>query len=363
RVRVRNVGERALSPVLQVASNGGPTDQVRVEKLAAGESREVLVSFLPEKSWVGEQAGKGEHWYGEKGTGARFSSDAVKGLVVSSAEAGELLLERIEARLPEPKPLPEWLGKKPPVAGEWVRTLDEDFSGESLDEGIWDVYTENYWDKKSAFSKDNVLLGDGLVRLRYERKESHHNDDPQRKKFPFTTGYLGTYGKFVQLYGYFEARMKMPTTPGLWPAFWMMPDRGPGSKIYRQSTKHQGMEFDIMEHLTRWGPTRFNVAMHWDDYGKEHKAVGSDMIYTRPDAEGYVTCGLLWLPGKAVYYYNGEEVARWEHERISRVPSYLLFTLPQGGWDNAPLDEAQLPGDFTIDYVRVWQRKDFMKKD
>jgi hypothetical protein len=35
-----------------------------------------------------------------------------------------------------------------------------------------------------------------------------------------------------------------------------------------------------------------------------------------------------------------------------------MFTLPMGGWDNNDLDDARLPDDFTIDYVRVWQRKD-----
>jgi hypothetical protein len=35
-----------------------------------------------------------------------------------------------------------------------------------------------------------------------------------------------------------------------------------------------------------------------------------------------------------------------------------MFTLPQGGWDNNAVDDKQLPADFVVDYVRVWQRKD-----
>jgi beta-glucanase (GH16 family) len=118
------------------------------------------------------------------------------------------------------------------------------------------------------------------------------------------------------------------------------------------------MEFDIMEHLTRWGKYRYNVAFHWDGYDKNHKATGSEGLYIMPDKDGYITAGLLWLPGKAVYYANGVEVARWENERISNVQSEMMFTLPMGGWDNSPLDDALLPDDFVIDYVRAWQRKD-----
>ena len=36
----------------------------------------------------------------------------------------------------------------------------------------------------------------------------------------------------------------------------------------------------------------------------------------------------------------------------------LMFDLVTGGWDNDPLDDAKLPADFTIDYVRAWQLKE-----
>jgi hypothetical protein len=29
-----------------------------------------------------------------------------------------------------------------------------------------------------------------------------------------------------------------------------------------------------------------------------------------------------------------------------------------GGWDNNAVDDAKLPADYLIDYVRVWQRRD-----
>ena len=127
----------------------------------------------------------------------------------------------------------------------------------------------------------------------------------------------------MQRYGYFEARVKLPTAPGLWPTFWLMPDRGAaaGPQWKRQDTGNGGMEFDIMEHLTRWGPYRYNIALHWDGYGKEHKAVGSATNYVQADKDGFITSGLLWTPGSAVFYCNGRELWRWEDPRVSNVPS------------------------------------------
>jgi beta-glucanase (GH16 family) len=113
-----------------------------------------------------------------------------------------------------------------------------------------------------------------------------------------------------------------------------------------------------MEHLTRWGPHRYNIAMHWDGYQKQHKQTGNQFNYVQADQDGFLTAGLLWVPGAAVYFCNGLEVARWEDPRISNVPSDIMFTLPCGGWDNDHLDDAALPADFVIKYVRVWQRRD-----
>lgn len=188
--------------------------------------------------------------------------------------------------------------------------------------------------------------------MRYEKKTGPQNDDPTQKSSAYASGLLETYGKWTQRYGYFEARMKLPTAPGLWPAFWMMPDRGAaaGAQGKRQDTANGGMEFDIMEHLTRWGGLRYNIAMHWDSYAQgKHKQTGTERIYVQPDKDGFITAGLLWLPGLAVYYGNGREVGRWEDPRISNVPSDMMFTLPTGGWDNSRLEDAKLPDDFTID--------------
>jgi hypothetical protein len=37
---------------------------------------------------------------------------------------------------------------------------------------------------------------------------------------------------------------------------------------------------------------------------------------------------------------------------------FPIFNIVTGGWDNDPVDDAKLPADMTIDYFRVWQRKD-----
>ncbi len=363
-VELKNTGASPVSPRVRVESNRGPTDWAKAESpLAPGESRKLTVSFKSAAAWEGPEQIKAGHLQGKSGTGSQVGSDAVSGVVVAvdgvAGQEQSVAVQSILADAPVAE-IPNWLGQRPPVEGDWVLTFEDNFNGDSIDLARWNIYTENYWDKRSHFTKDNVVLGDGVVKLRYEKKRGHENDDPSRKETDYAVGFLDTYGKWAQRYGYFEARMKLPEAPGLWPAFWTMPDRGvdKGPQWVRADTKNGGMEFDILEHLTRWGPHRYNIGIHWDGYQKEHKATGTDRIYAQHDKDGFITAGLLWLPGKAVFYANGVEVARWENERVCNVRSYPILYMVSGGWDNNALDDAQLPADFVIDYIRIWQRKD-----
>jgi len=365
RVTLANVGDHPVRPSLRLESNDRRTDEIALDTpLAPGEVRTVTVPFASASIWQGPQTFPQTHVPGVGGSS--FRSDVCSAVVVSAdAESTEraLLIRSIVAGMPPREPLPAWLGRRPPVAGDWTMTFEDTFEGDTVDLSRWNVHTPNFWDRRSYFSTNNVIVADGVARLRFERRRGRSNDEPEGEERLYATGFLDTYGKWTQRYGYFESRTRLPSAPGLWPAFWTMPDRGgdPDHAVNpqwrRASTSDGGMEFDIMEHLTRWGPNRYTTAFHWDGYGDGHRATGAT-VYVQPDDEGFVTAGLLWLPGLAVYYVQGREVARWEHERVCSVQSYIKYTNVSGGWDNDPLDDRQLPDDFVIDYVRVWQRSD-----
>lgn len=350
-VTLKNVGETTVSPSAQAVSVGKKTtDRVTVtDPIRPGQSAEIVVPFMPAIPKLA----------GDKN---KFESNKVEYVALYASDAEQSQVLEVESMvLAAPTiTLPEWVGKRPPVEGDWVQTFSEEFNGDAIDLTKWNIYGPNYWDKISHFSRDNVAVKEDNAVLTFEKRFGHHNDDPNSTRSnAYATGFLSTYGKWVQRYGYFEARMKLPEAPGLWPAFWLMPDRGldAGEQWRRQSINEDAMEFDIMEYLSGWGAHRFTVAFHYDGYGKDHKATGAG-VYTAHDSEGYITTGLLWLPGLAVIYNNGVEIVRWETDRISTVESNIIFTFVGGGWDNLPIENAELPEDFEIDYVRCWQLKD-----
>jgi beta-glucanase (GH16 family) len=370
KVKLKNTGQTPVKPAVRVESEAGPTDLVTTSApLAPGAAGEIVVPFAAKVPWKGEVLpaqldGKvGGTWHAQSGTGTEYRSNRVTGitfLLDKSEAAKSLVVTSIVADRGELK-LPEWLGKRPPVPGEWVQTLNEEFNGNSIDLRRWNVQSPNWWDKRMHFSKDQVIVKDGVLRLRMEKKPGYHNDDPKSgPSTPYATGQIETYGKWTQRYGYFEVREKQPAAPGMWPGFWMMPDRGvkAGEQWKRADTGNHGMEFDITESQSSWGVHRFNVACHWDGYGKEHKSIGTSSLYVQADKDGYIVVGLLWTPGSYVVYGNGKEIFRWESPRISNQQANLIVQNQLGGWDNEDPDDAQLPADFVVDYIRVWQRKD-----
>jgi beta-glucanase (GH16 family) len=264
-----------------------------------------------------------------------------------------------------PAVLPAWLGKRPPaeLPGEWVKTLDENFDGTQLNSKLW---TPRFpWDgpqpgQLQRYAPENVTVANGVASFKVEKKAGHENNDPALGSRDYTSGLIQSYGKWTQLYGYFEARIKVPYVRGLWPAFWMMPDRGAASGLEmwkRRDTAKGAMEIDIMEIISEWGPGRNSVATHWDGYGADHKQWGTTQIYYGSTPDGYHVFGLLWEPGKLTWYVDGKKVAEQITERVSNVPSYLKLNVQMGGWATKDVDVANLPATMDVDYTRAWQLK------
>ncbi|MGN0876427.1 MAG: polysaccharide deacetylase family protein [Kiritimatiellia bacterium] len=395
RVAVKNTGKVAASPRFRLDSVDGSTDEFTPEKpIAPGKQAIVTIPFAPKVPWTGVQhpdqmiREKGGRWDRQPGTGTAFRNHKVRALaVLPDPKAAEQSFDILAMKSENPPAnKPAWLGKRPPVPGKWKVTLDEEFDQPKLNDKLFGVRWFNFWDKRMHFSADNTFIRDGKLVLRAEKKRGFHNDNPDEGKFPGTpqatpietdwqTGWADSFGRFTQTYGYWEFRMKLPQGPCLWPGVWLMPDRGLGKfpQGFPQENWNQfrgrtdvfdgGMEIDIVESQTIWGPHRFNTACHWDGYGKEHKVLGTSANYIATDEEGFITIGMLWLPGEITMYGNGEPFWKWESPRVMSVPAYLQFQNQFGGWECDPLDPALFPSDFEVDYVRIWQREDLLKAD
>jgi len=157
-------------------------------------------------------------------------------------------------------------------------------------------------------------------------------------------------------YGYFEARLKMPSGKGTWPAFWMMP---------KNFTTWPGDgEIDIMEYVG-YRPDVAQASVHCQAY---NGAAGNNKTgtYSVPNAEQiFYTYGLLWTADEITAYVNGVKYFSYPNDHANNhdtwpfnAPFYLKLNLAWGGnWGGLQgVDESALPATYEIDYVRVYQK-------
>jgi hypothetical protein len=158
------------------------------------------------------------------------------------------------------------------------------------------------------------------------------------------------------IYGYFEARLKLPGGKGTWPAFWMMP------KNY--TAWPDDGEIDIMEEVG-YRPNYVSSSIHCKAY---YHSIG-----TQKTAEKYVSTAesefhvyaLEWTAGYIKGYVDGVSYFEFDNDLTGNYdtwpfynPFYIKLNLAWGGnWGGAEgTDESVLPAVYEIDYVRVFQK-------
>ena len=67
----------------------------------------------------------------------------------------------------------------------------------------------------------------------------------------YTSARMKTQGLFSFMYGRIEARMKLPESQGMWPAFWLL-----GNNITKFAWPACG-ELDVMEHIDGNNPALY----------------------------------------------------------------------------------------------------------
>lgn len=184
----------------------------------------------------------------------------------------------------------------------------------------------------------------------------------------YTSARLKTQGQFSFMYGRIEARMKLPESQGMWPAFWLL-----GNNIATLSWPACG-ELDVMEHIDGSNPPPYAGAqppgydwiagsVHGGPSGAQ-EANGSQTYH--PDgfsAAAWHTYGMIWSKGQVQYYVDDPSnvyatftpanfPGTWPFDQ---GPQFIILNLAVGGdWPGSPDATTVFPGDMQVDYVRIY---------
>ncbi len=212
-----------------------------------------------------------------------------------------------------------------PTSGKKV-TFSDDFTGDTIDETKWTLPAN----RETAFivkgGKDKVLR----ISLRKAEDMIQWNG-------------LTTNGKFEQMYGYFEASMRMPAYKG-------------HTAIFRLGPADEKVTPNIMVLFEGLGADKL---MPWarknDDAGQKDFRPETDKFLKAGEAsKKFNTYGVLWTEKSFTWFINGKKVHQVDKQDVAK-PMRLQLAHRVAEFERPSLNLKTLPDDVDIDWVKVWK--------
>jgi len=171
----------------------------------------------------------------------------------------------------------------------------------------------------------------------------------------YTSAKIWTNGKQSFKYGRMEAKMKLPKTQGLWPAFWMMPQ----SSVYGGWPRSG--EIDIMEMKGGDVKTTYGTIHYGTDPSTDHKYRGA--AYTGLDdlSADFHVYAVEWKQDTISWYIDDVNFYTITKTDIGSYAwpfdqnFYIILNLAVGGdFGGNPNGTTVLPQSLEVEYVRVY---------
>jgi beta-glucanase (GH16 family) len=168
-------------------------------------------------------------------------------------------------------------------------------------------------------------------------------------------------------YGRIEARVKLPESQGMWPAFWLL-----GNNITTLSWPACG-ELDVMEHIDGSNPPFYAGAQpagyDWIAGSVHGGSTSAHLDGTQKynpqgfSAAAWHTYGMNWTKGQVQFYVDdpANVYATFTPANFGNPwpfdvgPQFIILNLAIGGdWPGNPDATTVFPGDMQVDYVRIY---------
>ena len=229
---------------------------------------------------------------------------------------------------------------------QWVSKLYDDFSKPEIDTERW--LTKPYWGEvllRGSYSQNdemqmmsegkNLKLAGGRLSIVTQKASAKGLAwDLTRgfipKVFNYASGMISTASSFRQLYGKFEAKVRVDRVPNVYHAFWMAADKKtPHLNVF----KFEGNKLVFAAYSEE------NGILHIKEEVSKYKLNNDFYIYT-----------LLWDESKITWLINGKKVC--ECPNLIDEPMYIAFSTGVTG----DIPEQRLPLEMEIDWVRCFRR-------
>lgn len=240
----------------------------------------------------------------------------------------------------------------------------DEFDGASIDAGKWEFmigdgtnYGNPGWGNNelqyyTARPENAYVDGNGMLHI-VARQENFGGKN-------YTSARMRTLNRAEFLYGRMEARIKLPSTPGIWPAFWMLPTNSPYGGWAASG------EIDIMESVnyadTIYGSLHFGGQWPNNTHLTGTRAGGIDY------SQAFHTYGIVWTANQIRFYVDNITYAilnstAWysanapgDDNAPFDTPFHFLMNIAVGGnFPGNPNGSSVFPQEMVVDWVRVYQ--------
>ncbi len=244
---------------------------------------------------------------------------------------------------PAPTPTP------PPATLAWADEFDGPANaGPDRTKWTFDLGNNNGWGNHELETYTDAienarLDGSGHLVIHVDRSPSG-----------YTSARLKTRGLLVAQYGRLEARIKVPSGQGIWPAFWML-----GSSFNGANWPACG-EIDVMENIGR-EPGRVHGTIHGPGYSGGSGVTASFTLASGGKfADDFHTFAIDWQPRSIKFSVDGNQYQAVTPSSIPNgaawvfdAPFFVLLNVAVGGDFPGPPDASLvLPQEMLVDYVR-----------
>lgn len=237
----------------------------------------------------------------------------------------------------------------------------DEFNGTSLDNSKWNYDIGNGcpelcgWGNNEqqyySSSTDNVKVENGVLKIIAQ--------EDTLGGLSYSSGKIHSKNKGDFRYGRIEARMKLPETQGMWPAFWLLSTEGKYGEWPRSG------EIDIME-LLGHEPNKVHGTLHT---GLPWTFKGDNFTLPAPEtfADDFHVFSLEWDVDTIRWYVDdnlyhevtSDSIAPWAP---FQEDFYIILNIAVGGnWPGFPDTTTVLPQTMEVDYVRVYNSPDRLR--
>ncbi len=244
---------------------------------------------------------------------------------------------------------------------DWNLIWVDEFEGDKLDKKKWNRQVEpagrfnGEWQRYTKSKKNAYVENDQLViKAIHKGKKHRHNQ--------YTSARLNTAGKFSFKYGKVVARIKLPKTEGIWPAFWML-----GDNIDENGGDTPWPfcgEIDILELYGSRDASVVEANIHFANKKGAHDQMGSKSFKLKEGifADDFHIFELEWTEEKVSWFVDGKLYAYFsikgkEFSMFHKEFFFLLNIAVGGNHSGRPNSTSEFPEQMYVDWIRVYQKK------